>query len=148
MSHQKLIPEDYLLMLWYQFAYIFFVVHDYSNALKWVNEILNRKFETNRTDLQSFARLLNLMIHFELGNSFVLKYSVDNTRRWLKKQKKPEQFELVLLRFFSKISNAPKAERKTLFSQLKIDLFKGTTPLITEKELDYLDFRSWIETHC
>ena len=86
MQHQKIISDVYLLMLWYQFAYIYFMANDFDNALKWVNEIINRKFDAERKDLESYARLLNLMIHFELGNVMMLKYSVDNTRRWLRKQ--------------------------------------------------------------
>lgn len=143
-KNQKTISETYLLQLWYQFAYIYFMSSDYNNALKWVNEILNYKFGAERKDLQSYARLLNLMVHFELGNSFVLKYAVDSTRRWLRKQKSIEPFERVLLKFFSKISNAPKGEFKGMFRKLSQELFDGEQPLVTENDLDYLDFRGWI----
>ncbi len=144
-KNRKIIPEVYLLQLWYQFSYIYFMAKDYNNALKWVNEILNFKFGKERKDLQSYARILNLMIHLELGNSFVLKYAVESTRRWLRKQKTIEPFEKVLLKFFSKISNTAKGDFRSMFRKLSSDLFYGEEPLITENVLDYLDFRGWVE---
>jgi len=146
-KHQKIISDLYLLLLWYQFAYIYFMAGDFDNALKWVNEIINRKFKAERKDLESYARLLNLMIHFELGNGMVLKYSVENTRRWMRKQQSIQPFERVLLRFFAKISTVPKGDYSIHFKQLQKHLFKETMPLVDANILDYLDFQDWINLH-
>ena len=146
-NNHKIISDLYFLLLWYQFAYIYFMSKDFGNALKWVNEIINRKFEASRKDMESYARLLNLMIHFELGNSFVLKYSVESCRRWMKKQQKIQPFEQVILKFFSKISNAPKGDYSLHFQQLEIALFDKKLPLIDANILDYLDIKEWIERH-
>ena len=146
-KHQKIIADLYLLLLWYQFAYIYFMAADFDNALKWVNEIINRKFKAERKDLESYARLLNLMIHFELGNVMVLKYAVENTRRWMRKQQDIQPFERTLLRFFSKISTVPSRDYSIHFKQLQTNLFEETKPLVDANILDYLDFRAWINSH-
>jgi len=146
-QHQKNISEIYLLMLWYQFAYIYFMAGDFDNALKWVNEIINRKFTVERKDLESYARLLNLMIHFELGNVMVLKYAVENTRRWMRKQQNIEPFERVLLRFFAKISMSARGDYSLHFEQLRTTLFEEHKPLVDANILDYLDFKQWINAH-
>lgn len=145
--HQKIISDVYLLMLWYQFAYIYFLAQDFNNALKWVNEIINRKFNAERKDLESYARLLNLMIHFELGNVMVLKYSVENTRRWMRKQQNIQPFERVLLRFFAKISTAARGDYSIHFKQLATTLFHPDKTLVDANILDYLDFQRWINLH-
>jgi hypothetical protein len=54
------------------------------------------------------------------------------------------ELEKVLLRFFSKICNAPKGEFPGLFLQLREDLFEGPEVLVDENVLDYLDFKTWI----
>ena len=146
-QHQKIISDLYLLLIWYQFAYIYFMAGDFDNALKWVNEIINRKFTVERKDLESYARLLNLMIHFELGNVMVLKYSVENTRRWMRKQQNIEPFERVLLRFFAKISMVARGDYSLHFEQLKTTLFEKSKPLVDANILDYLDFKQWIDAH-
>jgi len=112
-----------------------------------VNEIINRKFKVERKDLESYARLLNLMIHFELGNVMVLKYSVENTRRWLRKQQSIQAFERVLLRFFAKISTAARGDYSIHFEQLQTTLFNPDKTLVDANILDYLDFEQWINSH-
>lgn len=150
LENEKIISADYHVMLRYQFAYIYFMQKDYSNSLKWVNEIVQTKYKNDRKDLQSYARILNLMTHFELGNIIVLKYAVENCRRFLKKSTdfrgEPTvlPFAKILLHFFSKICNAPRANYSQLFEQLKVDLLEADPPILNDEILDYLDIKSWL----
>ena len=140
------VPESYRILFPFQFAYIYFMAKDYSMALKWINELLNLSQVGERLDIQTYGRLLNLMIHFEMGNMMVLKYAVANGRRFMKKQKEIQPFENTLFRFFSKISNAPIEEYKFYFKQLDEELFATDPPLVNANILDYLDFKTWIAT--
>ena len=144
-QREKETPPVYAHQLWYQFAYIYFMLNEFSSALRWVNKIVNTPYKDTRPDLQSYARLLNLMIHFEMGNIFVLKYAVDSCRRFLRKKDRIEVFEKVLLRFFSQISNAPEADYHHHFKKLHASLFDVDPPLMDDNQLDYLHVRRWIE---
>ena len=141
------VPFGYLIQFWYQFAYIYFMDQQFPGALKWVNEIINLKTTKERPDLQSYARLLNLIIHFEMGNTFVLKYAVDSCRRFFKKKEKMADFEKELLRFFSKICNSPPAIYRNLFKELESKLFNDVDPLVNANILDYLNFKAWIDAN-
>ncbi len=143
-THKKSIPQEYYLLLWYQFANIYFMKKDFAASMKYVNEIVSSRFSPSTHDLERYARLLNLMIHLELDNIIVLKYAVEGCRRFLRKVKKVHEFEKVMLRFFSKICNAPKREHKNLFVQLYKNLFKEPK-LVDDNVLDYLDFQTWIK---
>ena len=143
-QNRKLIPNDYLLMYWYQFANIYFMQYDFQQSLKWVNAIIEVRFDGLRNDLERYARLLNLILHFELDNSIVLRYSIESCRRFLKKRKQIEAFEQVLLKFFAKVCNAPKREHPSLLQQLHDQLFDEHTPLVDDNILDYLDFKHWL----
>ena len=143
-KRDKIIPKHYKLKFWYQFAYIFFLNKAFYKAMHWVNAIVNQRFDDSGSELEGFARLLNLMIHFELDNIIVLKYAIDSCRRFLKKKKQIETFELILLRFFSKITKVPKASYQKCFEQLKKDLLEGEQAPINAHILDYLDFKKWI----
>lgn len=146
-KEQKNISQSYILQFYYQFAYIYFMKKDYSNALDWLNRIVNETFDDSRMDLQIYARLLVLMIHLELDNIIVLKYSIAAYRRFLKKRRQLEAFEKVLLRFFSKICMAFPHQHPAMFLQLYADLFDNEEEILTRNHLDYLDFRTWIEGH-
>lgn len=146
-KERKNISEEYLLQFYYQFAYIYFMQKDYSKALDWLNRLVNESFEESRVDLQIYARLLVLIIHLELDNIIVLKYAIAGYRRFLKKRRKLEKFEKILLRFFSKVCMAFPYQYPAMFRQLYADLFDGEEEILTSNHLDYLDFRAWIEGH-
>lgn len=138
------IPADYRALLFYQFAYLYFMKRAHRDALFWLNEIFAGKFGAVREDIQSYAQLLNLIIHFELGNITILKYAVESCRRFLKKKRELQPFEKVLLRFFSKISLARREEYPMLLQKLKDELFRETDANVKKNALDYLNFEAWI----
>ncbi len=143
-ENHRHVPDSYKVLLHYQIAYLYFVQKQYSDALQWLNEIIGHSYGNVRDDIQSYGRILNLIIHFELGNILVLKYAVESTRRFLKKKRGLQPFEKEILRFFSKISTAPLGAYKPLFHQLQTSLFRGMDEQTIAYVLDYLDFKSWI----
>lgn len=143
--HLAKIPPDYLLSFWFQLANIHFMRKDYGRSLQWINRVLNARLPATRHDLQVQARMLNLVIHLEEDNLFVLRYFVDSTRRFMKKVKDVQPFEQMLLAFFSKIGQTPKYEHKDRFRELHQQLFADGQSLIPNAVLDYIDYRKWIE---
>ena len=146
-SNKKNIPSEYLLLYWFQFANIYFLQKKHNLALKWTNIIIENRYNGIRKDLERYTRLLNLMVHFDLGNIIVLRYGIESCRRFFKKTSAIQPFENSLLKFFAKISNAPIADYPVLFQQLKNELFHTDQPLVNDDILDYLDFKWWIEQH-
>lgn len=141
-QREKLIPQDYQLMLYYQFAHFFMMNKDFSRALHWVSMILGKNFGSVRDDIQIYARLMNLMVHFDLGNIIVLRYAVDSCRRFLKKKKQLSPQLAEILRFFGKLSHAPLAEHKSLFEEMNRSLAGVDHDHFLAE--DYLDLRQWI----
>ncbi|MGI9544955.1 MAG: hypothetical protein ACR2MX_16965, partial [Cyclobacteriaceae bacterium] len=144
-EHQNSVPAEYMVLLHYQFAYLNFVTSNLREALKDINEILQFSTASVRDDIFSFTRFLNLIIHYELNNIIVLRYAVAATRRFLKKKRNLMPFEKVLLRFFARISTTPVSRQKELFIKLNRDLVESDPPLLSASDLDYLDFKGWIE---
>ncbi len=138
-------PASYLMSFWFQLANVFFMQKDYERSLNWLNEILNTSYKNVRLDLQIHARMMNLMIHLDQQNLFVLRYFVDSTRRFLKKQRAVAPHEKMLLKFFSDMAQAPVMEYKARFKKLHTELFpQNKEPLVAEG-LDYIDYRLWVE---
>lgn len=143
--HAQKIPLEYLASFWFQLANIHFMRRDFDRSLKWINQVMNARLGNIRTDLQVHARLLNLMIHLEQDNLFVLRYFVDSTRRFLKKLGRVQPLEQILLNFFSKIGQTPKFEHKERFRELHQQLLLSSPEQATTGITDYIDYKSWIE---
>lgn len=144
-KHVAKIPDDYRLSFWFQLANIHFMKKDFDRSLKWINQILNARLPATRADLQVQVRMLNLIIHLEQDNLFVMRYFVDSTRRYMKKIKQVQPFEQILLTFFSKMGQTPRFEQKDRFRELQQQLFPGGNPIIPETIFDYIDYKKWIE---
>ena len=144
-KYQYKMPKDYLISFWFQLANIRFMQDDQHGALKWVNEIIQMNFRDTRLDIQVQARFLNLLIHLEQKNMFVLRYFVESTRRFVRKRKAVQPHEKVLLSFFSKMGRIPETDFKQEYKKLNSTLFpSGKEPLVSEDFLDYVDYQSWL----
>jgi len=138
------VPPSYLLSFWFQFANLFFLENDYEQALHWINVVLNHNFKQVREDLQIYIRWLNLMVHLELKNYFVLRYYVGSMRRFIKARKTSlEPYEQLLLRFFTSTSSLGESDFKAAFSKLQLQLLEQKETLKKKRVLDYIDFLSW-----
>lgn len=140
----KSIPRDYLLLLHYQFANIFFLKKDYTKSLRWLNEIINVNFGDTRKDIQCYARILNLMVHFELKNIIVLRYALDSCRRFLKKKRINIYSQKELLSLFSKLSHANAEEYPAIFKKARNEIY----PAANSQTQDYIDIKGWLEENA
>jgi hypothetical protein len=143
-SHGNAISDNYKIMIYYQVACIYFLKENYSGSLQWINKIVNANFGDTRTELQCYARIMNLMIHFELNNIIVLRYAVDSCRRFFKKKKMTNIFVQQILLLFSRLSLAPPKEFKDLFQKSYNEIYIRH-PNQAEKAQDYIDVKVWIE---
>jgi tetratricopeptide (TPR) repeat protein len=135
------------LSFFYQFAYVYFGAKQYNKALHWINKVLNDNENNLRQDLYSYARLFNLVIHYELNNFDLLEYTVKSTSRYLQKKERDFPLEKVILEYFKKlIKNQPASERRKHFIAFRDEL----TVLLKEPENEvvtkYFDFVKWIDT--
>jgi tetratricopeptide (TPR) repeat protein len=142
-KRRSLAPDNYRIMLYYQAASINLQKGDFRKALDYVNKIINENFGDVRRDLQYCARLMNLIIHFELKNIMVLRYATDNCRRFFKKNKKPSDFDANLLSLFSNLSQAwPGTYRGLLRGAYEV--LYGNDTAGGDMYDDYIDLKSWI----
>ena len=140
--HFNATPREYLISFWFQFGYIYFLKKDFKSSLHWINEIMNSSFASLRPDLQIQTHFLNLMVHFELKNFFVMRYFVDGTKRFGKRNQSFKPHHKKLLEFFMKISGAPESEYRILFEKLYEEVVSDK--LIPASDLDYINWNKWI----
>ena len=119
----------------------------YKNALKWVNKILNDNEQILRQDIYSFAKLFNLILHYELNNYDLLDYITKSTLRFLKKSEKNYKSDLVLIKYLKQLIKAnTEGDKKIIFEQAKEEfelLFLNNEEKII---LQFIDVISWFNS--
>ena len=144
-ADEKAVPVSYLLSFWYQFAYLYFLQANYDKTLHWINLILNQNLPQGHHQIVQNSRWLNLMVHLELKNFFVLRYFVDNTRRSLQKSASLGDIERILLRFFSRASRLAEHDLPEAFQRLHQEIFAPTNDQLSHAFQErFLPLQEWI----
>jgi hypothetical protein len=135
------------IVFYYNIAYMYMGAGEYNKSLSWLNKILNSTDIDVRQDILSFARILNLVIHYELGNDDVLEYTVKSTYRYLYARKRLYKFETILLNFIRKLpKNSSPVKLLNSFSDLREALLNISENTFEKKALEYFDLISWLES--
>ncbi|MHA7055662.1 hypothetical protein ACWGOQ_0000465 [Aquimarina sp. M1] len=141
-THKVLVPDNYWLSFRFQFSTIYFAKKNYKKALHWINDILNYPTKKDRKDLVLYTHWLNLLVHYELGNDFILRHQINAMKKLIKKHKNIESYENKLLKFLSKTVALKELEQKTSFRDLQDQLSEDPIP---DEVLGYVNFIEWIE---
>lgn len=141
------ISKEMELLLKYNKAYSFFGVGEYKRSLQYLNEVLNDNEQNLRQDVYSFARLFNLVIHYELGNYDFLEYVIKSTNRYLSKHERDYKIENTCIKHIRKLA-------KTHSSVNRLEIFEKMYEEISELlqdhnervVLEHFNISAWIES--
>ena len=141
------INNEEVMLFYYNIARAYFGGSDYKSALKYINLVLNDSEAGLREDVYAFARLVNLIIHYELGNYDLLDYTIKSTKRFVAKSQRNYKFETVFLRDFKKLlknkdSSAMQKHYVDFRNQLE-DVLKNSYEKAAN---EYFDFLSWLDS--
>ena len=132
---------------YFAYFYLYFGNGEYEKALKYLNFWLNAQKNLDRQGLTTLSRLMNIIIHFELGNIFLLESLLISTYKLLYKNKKIFAVEKKILQFIKltqKVRN--NKELVVLFQNLRSD-FEILSKIPKESTLFlYFDFISWLDS--
>lgn len=131
---------------YFNLSIVYFALGDYSGALKWINQLLNDSDIDSSQDIHCMGRILNLIIHLEMGNSDLIPYTFRSTQRYLSKRKRIYRFESVFLNFINRLSKADTAaEIKNCYQVLRPELQNLSKDPFEKSVFEYFDFITWVE---
>jgi tetratricopeptide (TPR) repeat protein len=143
----RLHKEQALEFQW-SMACVHFGAGQMNKALFWLNKVLNDNEPTLRQDIFTYARLFNLVVHYELGNFDLLGYIVRSTQRFLGKRQRAHQVETLLMDQIKKLARAGEAtQRRELFKSLHEQLLVLLKDPNESLVLKYFDVLAWAESH-
>lgn len=142
------IGTNHYLELIYNIALIHFGLGEYNKAKSILFRIINDTEFDIRKDLHCFALILQLIVHYELGDDEFISYKVKSTKHFLEKRKVFYQFEKIIMDFFKRqIVKADSEElRIQAFKKLKTQFTEIVKDPFERKALDYFDVISWLES--
>ncbi len=128
---------------YFQYFYLNFGAGDFEKALDCLNDWLKLPDTVERKDLQSLARILNLIIHFELGNTVLLDSLLRSTQRYLRKEDRLSAFEQKMMQFIREAGKPhSKKEKRAALETLKLDFER----LPKSPSFGMFDLISWLES--
>jgi hypothetical protein len=138
------IGKHQLLTFYYLSAVLLFGNQQDEAALNWINRILKDTREKIVKEIYQFSRILNLLIHYRLGNLELLAALLPNTRRYLRDKRPLYQTEKRLFQYFKEKINAID-EKALLQSQesLKLDLEHLSKDKKEARVFNYIDLMTW-----
>ena len=135
------------LIMYYKIACLYFGDHKFSQASKWLYRIVNSEEEDIREDLHSFARILNLICHYELGHMEVIPYYLRSTYRYLSKKDDLQQFQRHILDFIKQLEqNMTSSTLIRQFRNLRDQLLLLVDNPYEKRVFIYFDIISWLES--
>lgn len=128
----------------FSIAILYFGAGRFSDALKWINELLNHINMDESEDIYCFTQILNLVVHLELGNNELVPYTLRSTSRYLETRNRVYKFESAMLRFMAKISKAADPyDLSEIYSSLAKELEQLETDPLESAAFEHFDFTSW-----
>ncbi len=135
-----------IMIFYYRIACLYFGSGKNSAAIDFLNKIINQKNPDYREDIQCFARILNLIAHFELGNAQLVEYQVKSVYRFLLKMENLQEVQKEIFRFIRKTPKMRESELRNEFIHLKEKLLRLENMPYERRPFLYLDIISWLES--
>lgn len=111
-EYKDAISLQMLLTIQFNLAILFFVEDKYEKAMRWTELVLESQKMKLRTDVIIAARLMQLVLQYELNLHSLIKYSILSTRRFIKKYKVVSKYEIEMFAFLAKLSEAKEKSKQ------------------------------------
>jgi len=141
-KYQGKLSKEVLLVFQANISTLYFMISDYSNALKWMNKTLEHSDKQIRRDMYSDIRIINILIHYELKNFQLIDSLLISLERFLIKNKCMDPFSKAVIYHFKKLGFI--RDKKEINEQLL--LLKNELTRIFEKQKDKKSYIiAWLE---
>ena len=143
------INKEEELIFYYNIAIMNTYFGDFKKAQYHISLILNEGSNLLREDLQSFARILNIGLHYELNNFKQLGYIISTIKNYYKTQISYFKTEKLILSYFEKLSEIKvknKENEKEIFISFKKDLEEVMKDDHEKNVSFYFDIEAYIDS--
>lgn len=145
-KHGKKVSTLFKTVMHSNLCYLFFATGQYKKALKYNNLIIDNESASYRSDIFRFARIMNLLIHFELQDKHSIEYFYDATKRFIHKQSNIYAFEDWFVIFFKELIKLDSNNNQDFFKQKELELIDVLSNKSERKVIGHFNVLAWIRT--
>jgi len=136
-----------IMVLYYKIAWMNLGSMNYSTAIKYLNAILNMSDKALREDIQIYARLMNIMAHYDIEKFNKIQFELlPETNTFFKSCTRINQVDTLIFEMFERVSVAPLMDRKEIFKKYYAKLMDKKDKPYEKRSFVYLDILFWIES--
>jgi len=144
--YKNRLDNHYVVMLYYKIACLYFGMGKNELCIAYLQKIIKSKNLGSAEDLQCFARVLNLIAHYECGLDYDLERQFLDTYKFLLKMQNLQEVQKVFLTSIRDLSDVYPHEIKNEFKKIHAKLNKYEDHPYEKRAFLYLDILSWLES--
>ena len=146
--HSDLLDTNAKMVIFINLSYVHFGNQNYHKSLFWINKLLNNSYGNIRMDLQCMAPIMNIAIHYQLGNYDIISNLIRSTDRFLIKTERKFKVESSFLKFARKClqEEYSKNNLEHLFIAEIENLKKISLDPKERGSIELFDIISWLES--
>ena len=141
------LDNHYRIIFYYKISCLYFGDSQFHDAVRWLHKIINLKDVDLREDIHSFARIMNLISHYEIGNTDLIEYYIKSLYHFLLKKEDLHQYQKSILSFLKALTRYPdETELLEEFRKLRERLIPLTRTTYEKRAFIYFDIISWLDS--
>lgn len=131
----------------YKTAWLYLGAGQPGRSIEYLNEILNLQAAGHlRTDIQCYARLMQLMAHYELGHVHLLENLVDSVGRFFSKMRDLNEVQKTMFQFFRNNLFIKPADLQSNLLALRREILRLQKNSYEGRTFHHLDIIAWIDS--
>ncbi|MFD2529456.1 MULTISPECIES: hypothetical protein [Polaribacter] len=145
-KYKNRLDNHYVVLLYYKIACLYFGMGENRLCIAYLQKIIKSKNLSSAEDLQCFARILNLIAHYECGLDYDLERQFVDTYKFLLKMENLQEVQKVFLTSIRDLSDVFPHEIKNEFKKIHAKLKVFENHPYEKRAFLYLDILSWLES--
>ncbi|MFH4964508.1 hypothetical protein V8G69_05835 [Gaetbulibacter sp. M235] len=145
-NYQDRIDEHHIMVFYYKIASLYFGAGENKKCIFFLEKIIDNKSLEMREDLLCFARILNLVAHYEAGLDYNLETLIKSTFKFLIKMEDLYEVQKEFIKFLRGLGDIYPNEVRGEFIKLHQKLKQYEDDPYQNRAFLYLDIISWLES--
>ena len=138
--------EHHIMVFYYKIASLYFGNGENKKCITYLQKIINNKSLKMREDLMCFARILNLVAHYEAGMDYYLETLLRSTYKFLIKMNDLHEVQKEMIKFLRNLGEIFPGQLKSEFKKLRERLEVYDHDPYERRAFLYLDILSWLDS--
>ena len=143
-QNELFIDEHRIMLFNYKIASLHFGNANYDACIDYLQKIINENTEV-KSDMQSYARLMHLMAHYEIGNYELIEYLAKSVYRFMSKKDNLTLVEEEMFKFLRKSFHLTRVNMQQEMEQFLKKIKDLEKSRYETRTFAYLDLVSWLE---